>query len=85
MKNYDPDALSLISQGKTNGVFQLESEGMKNFLKELKPNCFEDIIAGVALLRLPVTTVSSRTRTFPRSGLVSEEKWYFQKYHSGIS
>ena len=47
----DPDALSLISQGKTNGVFQLESEGMKNFMKELKPNCFEDIIAGVALYR----------------------------------
>ncbi len=47
----DKDALSLISAGKTDGVFQLESEGMKKFLKELKPSCFEDVIAGVSLYR----------------------------------
>lgn len=47
----DKDALSLISSGKTDGIFQLESEGMKKFLKDLKPTCFEDIIAGVSLYR----------------------------------
>lgn len=47
----DKKALALIASGETNGVFQLESDGMKNFMKELKPNCFEDIIAGVALYR----------------------------------
>ena len=44
-------ALEMISIGDTNGVFQLESEGMKNFMRQLKPTCFEDIIAGVALYR----------------------------------
>ena len=47
----DKEALALIASGDTDGVFQLESEGMKNFMRELKPNCFEDIIAGVALYR----------------------------------
>ena len=47
----DADALAMISAGDTNGVFQLESEGMKGFMKNLKPSCFEDIIAGVALYR----------------------------------
>lgn len=47
----DPEALALIARGDTNGVFQLESEGMKKFMRELKPSCFEDIIAGVALYR----------------------------------
>ena len=44
-------ALDLIAAGDTNGVFQLESEGMKKFMRELKPTRFEDIIAGVALYR----------------------------------
>ena len=47
----DKDALSLISSGDTNGVFQLESDGMKDFMRKLQPTCFEDIIAGVALYR----------------------------------
>lgn len=47
----DKEALNLISSGKTDGIFQLESEGMKKFLKELKPTCFEDVIAGVSLYR----------------------------------
>ena len=47
----DKDALSLIAAGKTDGIFQLESEGMKKFMKDLKPSCFEDIIAGVSLYR----------------------------------
>ena len=41
----------LIASGKTEGVFQLESAGMKNFMKELKPQNLEDIIAGIALYR----------------------------------
>lgn len=47
----DKVALSLIAAGKTDGIFQLESEGMKKFMKDLKPSCFEDIIAGVSLYR----------------------------------
>ena len=47
----DKDALDLISDGETVGVFQLESEGMTSFMRNLKPSCFEDIIAGVALYR----------------------------------
>ena len=47
----DKKALEMISKGDTNGVFQLESEGMKGFMKDLKPSCYEDIIAGVALYR----------------------------------
>ncbi len=37
--------------GKTDGVFQLESAGMKNFMKELKPQSLEDVIAGISLYR----------------------------------
>lgn len=47
----DRDALALIASGNTNGIFQLESEGMKRVLRELKPDCFEDIIAVVSLYR----------------------------------
>ncbi|MCL2699536.1 MAG: DNA polymerase III subunit alpha, partial [Defluviitaleaceae bacterium] len=47
----DPKVFELISQAKTEGVFQFESSGMKSFLKELQPDCFEDIVAGVALYR----------------------------------
>ncbi len=47
----DAQVLASIGTGKTEGVFQLESAGMKNFMKELKPQSLEDIIAGVALYR----------------------------------
>ncbi|HWQ30296.1 MAG TPA: DNA polymerase III subunit alpha, partial [Negativicutes bacterium] len=47
----DPNVYKLISQGDTYGVFQLESGGMTQFMKELKPSCLEDIIAGNALYR----------------------------------
>ena len=47
----DKKALKMISNGDTNGVFQLESDGMKKFMRQLQPDCFEDIIAGVALYR----------------------------------
>ena len=47
----DQGAYELIGQGETDGVFQLESPGMKRFMKDLKPNTFEDIIAGISLYR----------------------------------
>ena len=47
----DPAVFKLISEGKTDGVFQLESAGMKEFLRELKPQSLEDIIAGISLYR----------------------------------
>lgn len=47
----DAGAYSLISEGDTDGVFQLEAGGMKRFMKTLKPDCLEDLIAGVSLYR----------------------------------
>ena len=47
----DKAVYDMISAGKTEGVFQLESAGMKSFMKELKPNNIEDIIAGISLYR----------------------------------
>lgn len=47
----DKNVYELIGSGRTEGVFQLESEGMKNFMKELKPTCIEDVIAGISLYR----------------------------------
>ena len=47
----DKKVLDSIGSGKTEGVFQLESGGMKNFMKELKPQNLEDIIAGISLYR----------------------------------
>lgn len=47
----DEVTYDLLQRGQTTGVFQLESNGMKRYLKELKPTCFEDIIAMVSLYR----------------------------------
>ena len=47
----DRQVLASIGTGKTDGIFQLESGGMKNFMKELKPKSLEDIIAGISLYR----------------------------------
>jgi len=47
----DKKTYKLLQKGETTGVFQLESEGMKKYLKELKPSQFEDIVAMVALYR----------------------------------
>ncbi|MGL6200363.1 MAG: DNA polymerase III subunit alpha [Lachnospiraceae bacterium] len=50
--NYDEKAVyELIGSSKTDGIFQLESAGMKSFMKELKPQSLEDIIAGISLYR----------------------------------
>ena len=47
----DPAVYASISTGKTDGVFQLESGGMQGFMKELHPENFEDVIAGISLYR----------------------------------
>lgn len=47
----DEKSFELLGQGKTNGVFQLESTGMKELLRKMKPNLFTDIIALIALYR----------------------------------
>ena len=47
----DKQVLDSIGTGRTDGVFQVESPGMKNFMKELKPQSLEDIIAGISLYR----------------------------------
>ena len=47
----DPIVYKLWAEGKTCGIFQFESQGMTNFMKELKPDSLEDIIAGVSLYR----------------------------------
>ena len=47
----DKKVLNSLGTGRTDGVFQLESAGMKNFMKELKPQSLEDVIAGISLYR----------------------------------
>lgn len=51
MEYDDPLVYELLSSGDTLGVFQLESSGMRHFMKELRPDTFEDIIAGISLYR----------------------------------
>ena len=47
----DPKVYASLGTGRTDGIFQLESAGMKNFMKELKPRSMEDVIAGISLYR----------------------------------
>ena len=47
----DPEVYKLWQEGRTCGIFQFESQGMTNFMQELKPDCLEDLIAGVSLYR----------------------------------
>ena len=47
----DSKVYKLWQEGKTCGIFQFESQGMTNFMKELQPDCLEDLIAGVSLYR----------------------------------
>lgn len=47
----DPFVYKLWHEGRTSGIFQFESQGMTSFMKELKPDCLEDLIAGVSLYR----------------------------------
>lgn len=47
----NPKVFKQWQEGTSMGIFQFESQGMTNFMKELKPDCLEDIIAGVSLYR----------------------------------
>ena len=47
----DPAVYRMIARADTDGVFQLESSGMRQFLLQLRPDCFEDLIAGISLFR----------------------------------
>ena len=47
----DPDVFKMIASGNTTAVFQIESGGFQKFMRELKPTCLEDIVAGVSLYR----------------------------------
>lgn len=47
----DPKVYELIASGDTDAVFQIESEGLKKFMRDLKPDCLEDVIAGISLYR----------------------------------
>ena len=59
----DPDALKLFETADTCGIFQFESEGMKNFLRKLKPNTIYDIFAAIALFRPgPAVNIDSYIR-----------------------
>jgi len=51
LRDDDDETYKLLQSGNTTGVFQLESSGMRNLLQSLKPSCFEDIIAVLALYR----------------------------------
>src|SRR5271163_1727569 len=51
LKLDDPDSYRLLARGDTVGVFQMEGSGMRRFLTEMKPNCFEDVIAAISLFR----------------------------------
>ncbi len=51
MEMNDPKVFKTIADGKTMGIFQLESAGMTRFMTELQPDCLEDIIAGISLYR----------------------------------
>ena len=47
----EPETFRMIASGKTDGLFQLESAGMKQFMRDLQPDCLEDVIAGTSLYR----------------------------------
>ena len=79
----DPKVLDFIGTGKTDGVFQLESGGMKNFMKELRPQSLEDIIAGISLYRpgpsrscpRPTAVASIRSRLCRSCGNLADIRW----------
>lgn len=59
----DKEALNIFTTADTSGIFQFESSGMRNFLKNLKPNSFEDIFAAIALFRPgPAVNIDSYIR-----------------------
>ena len=77
--NYNDKAvLDSIGTGKTEGVFQLESAGMKSFMKELKPQSLEDIIAGISLYRpgpMDLFLSISREKIIRRAFITTARSW----------
>ena len=68
----DKKVLDYIGTGNTEGIFQLESAGMKNFMKELKPQSLEDIIAGISLYRPgPMDFIPNGKATMSRATMSS--------------
>ena len=68
----DPEVFKVISSGNTPGVFQLESTGMTRFMKDLVPDCFEDIIAGISLYRPgPMDSIPTYVRNKKNPGNIS--------------
>jgi DNA polymerase-3 subunit alpha len=61
----DPESYRLLARGDTVGVFQMEGSGMRRFLTDLKPSCFEDVIAAISLFR-PGTLDAGMVEPFVR-------------------
>src|SRR6185503_15631006 len=71
----DPTTYRMLTAGDTLGVFQLESDGMKKLLGRLRPDCFEDLVAVLALYR-PGPLESGMVETFTRRKHREEEVRY---------
>ena len=71
--SYDePEVYAMIGRGETDGVFQLESAGMKSFMKELQPTSLEDVIAGISLYRPgPMDSIPTYVRNKNNPSLVT--------------
>lgn len=68
----DKNVYDLISTGKTLGIFQIESSGMQKFMKELKPENLEDIIAGISLYRPgPMDSIPSYIKNKENPNLIN--------------
>ncbi len=77
LDNDDPAIYEMIACGDTDGIFQLESAGMRQFLTQFKPSCFEDIIAGIALFRPgPMEQIPRyiRGKNDPKSVVYADER-----------
>ena len=76
----DQNVFKLIGEGRTSGVFQLESAGMTQFMKELQPSSLEDIIAGISLYRPgPMDSIPKYIRNKNNPGLVEYEHPLLEK------
>ncbi len=77
LDNDDPAVYEMIACGDTDGVFQLESAGMRQFITQFKPGCFEDIIAVIALFRPgPMEQIPRyiRGKNDPKSVVYADER-----------
>jgi len=76
----DPDVYKMIGEGKTTGVFQLESAGMTQFMKDLQPASLEDVIAGISLYRPgPMESIPKYIRNKNNSGEITYEHPLLEK------